>query len=165
VAALLALALACGGSESAETPEAGETPAPPQALAAPPASEPVPEQEPDREVEFRSVARLDEVWKGDLDDIAKRGRLRVLVTFSRTNYFLEGGRPRGVTYEGVEAFVKQLNKDLGRRRRPIAALYIPVRRDRMLEALAAGRGDIAAANLTVTAARRNGVDFANPLLS
>ena len=165
--ALIATVVACGSSESGEAaaPEAPETQAP-QQVAAPeaPAEEP-PEAEPDTEARFRSVARLDEVWKGDLDEIAKRGRVRVLVTFSRTNYFLEGGRPRGITYEGVEAFIKQLNKDLGRRRRPIAALYIPVARDRMLEELAAGRGDIAAASLTVTAARQQQVDFANPLMT
>ncbi len=169
--ALIAAVLACGSSESGETagpespePQAAQPVQAPEAPAAVLADEP-PEAEPDTEARFRSVARLDEVWKGDLDGIAKRGRVRVLVTYSRTNYFLEGGRPRGITYEGVEAFIKQLNKDLGRRRRPIAALYIPVARDEMLEALAAGRGDIATANLTVTDARRQDVDFSNPLMT
>ena len=164
---MIAALLACGSSESDEA-AASEAPEPqtPQSAAAleVPAEKPT-EAEPDPIVRFRSVVRLDEVWEGDLDAIAKRGRLRVLVTFSRTNYFFEGGRPRGITYEGVEAFVKQLNKDLGRRRRPIAALYIPVVRDEMLKALAEGRGDIAAANLTATDARREDVDFASPLIT
>ena len=168
---MIAALLACGSSESGETaaPEAPE----PQASQQAAAPEAPPEEfleEPfdaalDPDARFRSIIRLDEIWEGDLDAIAERGRLRVVVTYSRTNYFLEGGRPRGITYEGIEGFVKQLNKDLGRRRRPITAVYIPVARDKMLSALAAGRGDIAAANLTVTAARSEEVDFSAPLLT
>jgi membrane-bound lytic murein transglycosylase MltF len=160
--ALIAAVVACGSSESGEVaePQAEE-----QAVVSEAAPEATPDTAPDAEARFRSIARLDEIWKGDLDGIAARGRLRVLVTFSRTNYFLEAGRPRGITYELVETFVKQLNKELGRRRRPIAPLYIPVSRDDMIGALAAGRGDIAAANLTITASRQAHVDFAAPLWS
>ncbi|MBW2374161.1 MAG: transporter substrate-binding domain-containing protein, partial [Deltaproteobacteria bacterium] len=166
-ATMIAALLACGSSESGEAaaPEAPEPQAQEQGLVSEAAPEELPDPALDPEARFRSIARLDEIWKGDLDGIAARGRLRVLVTFSRTNYFLDGGRPRGITYELVETFVKQLNKKLGRRRRPIAPLYIPVSRDEMLGALAAGRGDIAAANLTITASRQALVDFATPLWS
>jgi membrane-bound lytic murein transglycosylase MltF len=110
-----------------------------------------------------STIRLDELWKGDLDGIVKRGRLRVLVTYSLTNYFLDGAQPRGITYELVENFIADLNRSLGLRSRPIVSVYIPVARDAMLAELAAGRGDIAAANLTVTESRAATVDFSTPL--
>ena len=42
--------------------------------------------------------------------------------------------------------------------------FITVARDRVLQALAEGRGDIAAANLTVTPERQKLVDFAQPFL-
>jgi membrane-bound lytic murein transglycosylase MltF len=112
---------------------------------------------------LRRSLRLDEIWFGDLTGIVERGRLRVLVTYSLTNYFLDGARPRGITHDLVEEFVRELNRSLGLRSRPIAAVYIPVRRDDLLRELAAGRGDVAAANLTVTESREATVDFSAPL--
>ena len=114
---------------------------------------------------WRSDLQLDEVWMGDLDAIAQRGRLRVLTTYSTTNYFLEGGRPRGLTYELVEEFVKSLNEKLDLRSRPISAVFIPMSRDRLIPELAAGRGDLAAAHLTATQARAGQVDFGTPLVT
>ncbi|HEX5079199.1 MAG TPA: transporter substrate-binding domain-containing protein [Geminicoccaceae bacterium] len=44
-------------------------------------------------------------------------------------------------------------------------MIIPVPRDQLLPALLEGRGDIAAANLTITPERQVLVDFADPLLT
>ena len=44
-------------------------------------------------------------------------------------------------------------------------VFIPVRRDQLLPALAAGKGDIAAANLTITPERQKLVDFTGAGLS
>ena len=44
-------------------------------------------------------------------------------------------------------------------------IFIAVRRDQLLPALVEGKGDIAAANLTVTPERRQLVDFAAPILT
>jgi membrane-bound lytic murein transglycosylase MltF len=44
-------------------------------------------------------------------------------------------------------------------------VFIPVRRDQLLPALAAGKGDIAAANLTITPERQTLVDFSAATLS
>ena len=41
----------------------------------------------------------------------------------------------------------------------VRVVFIPVRRDQLLPALAAGKGDIAAANLTITPERQKLVDF------
>lgn len=111
---------------------------------------------------FESEIRFDEVWRGDLDGIVERGRLRVLTTYSRTNYFLDGATPRGLTYEMVEAFVKALNKKLKLKRRPISVVYIPVARDQLISHLVEGKGDIAAATLSVTELREGEVAFSEP---
>jgi ABC-type amino acid transport substrate-binding protein len=42
---------------------------------------------------------------------------------------------------------------------------IPVARDQLLPALIEGRGDIAAANLTITPGRQKLVEFSDPLLT
>ena len=106
-----------------------------------------------------------ERWVGDLDGIAERGRLRVLTTYSRTHYFLDGPRPRGITYEGFEAFRSFLNDRLGRKQRPISVLYIPVARDELIPALLEGRGDVVAANLSITPSRQAQVAFTTPVLT
>lgn len=148
--------LVLGGlGRSAETLEATE-------LGPAGSPEAAPLREAGPEDSWHSAVALDEIWKGDLDGIAARGRLRVLTTYGMTNYFLDGARPRGLTYEGVEAFVAALNEKLGLRSRPITAVYIPTSRDRLLPDLAAGRGDLAAANLTVTGSRSELVDFGTP---
>lgn len=114
---------------------------------------------------FESNIRLDEVWHGDLDGIIERGRLRVLTTYSRTNYFLDGARPRGLTFEAVEEFVRKLNRKLKLRSRPIGVVYIPVGRDELISRLVEGKGDIAAANLSVTELREREVAFGEPLVT
>lgn len=38
-------------------------------------------------------------WKGDFDGIKERRIIRALVTFSKTNYFLDKMTQRGITYE------------------------------------------------------------------
>ncbi len=111
---------------------------------------------------FPAELGLDRRWTGDLDGMVERGVVRVLVTYSRTFYFLDGARQRGLTYEALQQFEAFLNRKLGRRRVPVRILILPVRRDRLLPALVEGLGDIAAANLTVTPERLELVDFARP---
>ncbi|MBW2397417.1 MAG: transporter substrate-binding domain-containing protein [Deltaproteobacteria bacterium] len=108
---------------------------------------------------------VDGVWLGDLDGIADRGRLRVLTAWSKTHYFFDGPRPRGVVYEGFEAFRTFLNDRLGRRKRPISIVYIPLPGDELIPALLAGRGDVVAANLTETESRGAKVAFTTPVLT
>ncbi len=108
---------------------------------------------------------LHEKWTGDLDKMVERRFIRVLVTFSKTNYFLDGGRQRGATYEGMKAFEKQINKKLKNGHLKVNILFIPVPRDQLIPALVEGRGDIAAASLTITEDRKKLVDFSDPLIS
>lgn len=106
-------------------------------------------------------AALAKPWTGDLDGIARRTVLRVATTFSRTNFFLDEGRPRGMTYELLTAF----EKDLRQRAEELANIritLIPMSRDELLDALSSGRADIAAANLTITDEREQQVDFSRP---
>lgn len=100
-------------------------------------------------------------WYGDLDGMVQRRFIRVLVAHSRTNYFLDGARQKGATFEGMEVFKEWLNKQLGPGKR-VEMIYIPMRRDELFKAMAEGRGDILAASLTVTPEREALVDFTEP---
>jgi membrane-bound lytic murein transglycosylase MltF len=103
-------------------------------------------------------------WKGDLECMVERRQIRVLVPYSRTLYFNDRGRERGVTADHVRDFERFVNqkyaKSLGKR--PITVYMIPTTRDELLEDVADGLGDIAAGNLTVTSQREKLVDFVAP---
>jgi len=110
-------------------------------------------------------------WTGDLDGMVKRGVIRVLTVYSKTFYFVDKGTPRGSAYEIFRLFEEDLNKKLAKDAKlahkhvKVKVLFIPVARGDLLEALAAGKGDIAASNLTVTEGRLKLVDFSNPMYS
>ena len=91
----------------------------------------------------------------------ERRVIRVLAPFSRTLYFNDRGRERGVTADTVRDFERFVNKTYADRlgNRPITVVMIPTTRDRLLPGLNEGIGDIAAGNLTVTADRLKQVDF------
>ncbi len=100
-------------------------------------------------------------WTGDYDQMLERRVVRVLVPYSRSLYFNDRGYERGLSAESVRGFEKWLNEKYTKqlKNRPITVLIGPRTRDRLLPDVAAGLGDIAVGNLTMTAERREVVDF------
>ena len=135
--------------------------APPPAPAAPPAAaaSAAPVKAPSR-----ALGTTVKAWSGDFEQMLDRRVIRVLVPYSRSLYYVDQGRERGLTAELVrdfERWVNQRHKDrLGKR--PLTVYLIPTTRDKLFTALAAGQGDIAAGNLTVTEAREKVADFVAP---
>ena len=105
-----------------------------------------------------------QTWVGDFDAMLERRTIRVLVPYSRSLYFIDKGRQRGIEAELVGDFERYLNRKYAKRlgRRPLTVYIVPTARDKLLSGVAAGRGDIAAANLTVTEQRLRLVDFVVP---
>jgi membrane-bound lytic murein transglycosylase MltF len=122
----------------------------------------VPGSHSDNDLGFKGENLL-EPWFGDLDEAAERGVVRALVVPSKTGYFLDGGKERGVTYDLLKTFEKQLNREYGKKHVRIHVVVVPTTRDRLLSDLVAGKGDVAASNLTKTPVRQNVVDFSQPL--
>jgi membrane-bound lytic murein transglycosylase MltF len=104
-------------------------------------------------------------WAGDLDGMQAHHQVRFLVVYNEMFYFLDGATQRGSTYELAKMFENQLNKQFKKKTIKIRAIFIPVARDELIPALLEGRGDIAAANLTITPERLKQVDFSDPFLS
>jgi membrane-bound lytic murein transglycosylase MltF len=104
-------------------------------------------------------------FTSDLDGMIQRRMIRVLVVNSKTFYFLDRGAQRGLTYDVFKAFEDDLNKKLKNRHVRVHVVFVPVSRDELLPALVEGRGDIAAANLTITPERQKVVDFAAPIFT
>lgn len=167
-------AVATAPGESAKPPAQGRAteaaPAPVEAtqegLAQPPPSETAaPEIPPEPEADQpRQLSLHNKPWTGDFDAILERRMIRALVPYSRTLYFTDKGRERGLSAELLRDFERYLNKKYAKSlgNRPITLYLIPTTRDRLLSDLAAGLGDIAAGNLTETPARLKVVDFVAP---
>ena len=108
----------------------------------------------------RQLSIVNKPWTGDLEKLIERRMIRVLVPYSRTLFFNDKGRERGLTADAVREFEAYLNKNYKTANRPVTVYLIPTTRDRLLQDVAAGLGDIAAGNLTVTRSREQTVDFA-----
>ncbi len=146
----LRVCMACGG----EAPEQDVG----QAARSPVASDPqpIPAEPP------ALVAQMLSPFDGDFDAMVENKVIRVLVTSSRTNFFLDGGTQRGITAEVLREFEKFLNKELRLGSEPLHVAAIPVLRDQLIPFLEQGRGDIAIASLTITPERAQRVSFSVP---
>ncbi len=109
-----------------------------------------------------SILDLEQKWTGDFDGMVERHKIRVLVPYSKTFYFLDGARQSGVTYDLIVIFEDWLKKKLARKRLNVHAVIIPTPSEDLLTGLREGRGDIAAGNLTITPEREKIVDFSDP---
>ena len=101
-------------------------------------------------------------FKGDFDEMKKARLVRILVPYSKTIYFIDKGAERGIAAEAGRQFELWLNKKYKTKALKIRVAFVPLSRDQLLSALIEGRGDIAAASLTITPERLQVVDFANP---
>lgn len=98
-------------------------------------------------------------YQADLQKIRELGVLRVLVVYSRTDFFLDGGLSRGIQNDYMMNFEKQLNAKVKRPENKVHVHFLPVTFDQLLPALEAGLGDVAAAFLTLTEERQQQVNF------
>ena len=90
--------------------------------------------------------------------------LRVLVTYNRTTFFVDRGQPRGYEYEYMREFERFLNQRLRGGEHPVRLEFVVTDFDRLLPDLVEGRGDVIAANFTITRARDEKADFSLPYL-
>jgi membrane-bound lytic murein transglycosylase MltF len=142
-----AAAIACsGGKETAPPATAAATPAAVQSAAdapIPPTTSPYDSlPEPVRAV-------MDTPFTGDFDALVARRSIRVAVTFNRTHYFVDQGQERGLTYETLKLFEKDLNDELKTGNLKVFVVIVPMSRDQLYPALASGKVDMVAAMVTV----------------
>ena len=102
-------------------------------------------------------------WIGDLDGMAERRVIRVLVVSGGPQFFYYEGKPRGMIAELLQLMQQELNVGLDRRLDQVEIMPMPVSRDRLIAALVSGQADLVAADLTITEARSELVDFSVPL--
>ncbi len=102
-------------------------------------------------------------WTGDFDGMVARRLVRILTPYSRTEYFVDKGQPRGLVHEAAVALEDEINLRLKTTRATrVFVVVTPTSRDDLYKALVDGRGDIIAAGITVTPERAKLVDFTTP---
>jgi membrane-bound lytic murein transglycosylase MltF len=99
----------------------------------------------------------------------ERRVIRLLTVNSKTFYFHDKGTQHGTVVDFFRLFEEELNKKLAAEHKlkdknlKVRVVFIPLRRDQLLPGIAAGKGDIASANLTITPERQKLVDFTMPV--
>jgi membrane-bound lytic murein transglycosylase MltF len=95
----------------------------------------------------------------DLSAMKDRKVIRALVTLSKTDFFIHNGQPKGLQAEYLYHYEQALNKGVSKRELQTRIAYVPVPFSELIPALNAGKGDIAAALLTITPEREKQVNF------
>jgi len=154
LAVLLSLfVLSCSSKTSSEQTQAPATPT--KAVDQPAASE---------DEDLPPIVKTP--WKGDLDEMARRRVVRVLVPFRRPEFFYMEGRPVGILQEAfqeLEAVLNKKYKTTAANRIIVVLLPNPV--DRMQNRMVGGYGDIAAGSISISEAHKAIADFTIPLLT
>jgi membrane-bound lytic murein transglycosylase MltF len=97
-------------------------------------------------------------FTGDFDAMLDRRLIRIVVPYNPTLFFEDRGAIYGTAANGAQLFADWVNKTFALRARPLTVPLIAVSRDKLLDALLAGDGDIAA-GITITEERRKKVAF------
>jgi membrane-bound lytic murein transglycosylase MltF len=101
-------------------------------------------------------------FTGDLDEMIARRLIRVGVTYNRTHYYLTEGQERGLTYESVKSFEKDLNERLKTGNLKVHVMLLPMTREQLYPALSEGTIDMVAAMVTVRPELEKLVAFSTP---
>ena len=158
---ILAAAAGCSSENTTQSVQNAAAPAP---AVVPPADAPLPDTPSPYDALPPAVrAVMDAPFKGDLEEQIKRRSIRVGVPFNRTFYFIVEGEQRGMAYESLTLFEKELNeaRKTGNLNK-VHVVFVPLPRDLLLPALVDGKVDMVAAMLTVTPERRKIVEFSEP---
>jgi len=104
------------------------------------------------------------VWTGDYDVMQRKRVIRVLVPYSKTIFFIDKGEQFGTAAEWGSEFEEWVNKGKKSEIERMRIAFVPTPRDKLLDWLNQGRGDVVAANLTITPDRLAVADFTDPVL-
>lgn len=102
-----------------------------------------------------------------IDRIVKEKYYRVLTTRNIFDYFIYQGESRGLQYEKVKHFTNFLNKKYVKSNKELKIVFelVPTDYDQLIPMLLEGKGDIIAADLSITESRKKLVNFSTPFLS
>ncbi len=106
------------------------------------------------------VSKFHQPDLSNFKQMLKRRYIRALVVYSKTGFFFDKGRAKGMQIEYLNYYEKYLNKNIKKEDEKIHIIHIPVTFEQLIPALLSGKGDIAASYLTITPERQKKVLFA-----
>jgi membrane-bound lytic murein transglycosylase MltF len=120
--------------------------------------------EPQQTKQARALPVASKPWTGNFEAMLERRMIRVYVPRSRSLYFIDKGRERGIGAELIRDFERWVNQKYAKKlgKRPLTVYVGAATRDKLLPDLRDGLADIAVGNLTVTEERLKVVDFVAP---
>ena len=148
VSALLGLGLALGAH--AQTPPAGTA-------AQPPAGSGVSADAKGRALEVRARA-----LQVDFDVMLQRRAIKFYLPYSRSLYFIDKGRERGISADVIREFERWVNRKYAKQlgKRPLTVFAVVATRDKLLADLQSGHADVAVGNVKVLDELLKEIDFA-----
>jgi len=174
LAALILLSAAgCSSSSTpSQAPASGGAPASAPAPAAASAAalptkpgddQPLPDvPSPEDALPIEARGLLGKPFTGDFDAMVKRRLIRAGVVYNRTQYYIDRGEQRGMSYEALHLFEEEINKRLKTGLLKVYVAIIPLARDQLFSSLQEGKVDLVAAALTITPERRKVAEFSTP---
>ena len=102
-----------------------------------------------------TIDAVEDVTVRDFDEILQSGKLRALIAYSSTSYFLYKGRPMGYEYELLEKLAAHFNLEL--------ELIVAEDLNSLLLELNKGNVDLVAYGLAITSERKANVAFTDYL--
>jgi membrane-bound lytic murein transglycosylase MltF len=112
----------------------------------------------------RQLSVATEARKEDFDKMLERRVIRFYVPYSRSLYFIDKGRERGIAADLMREFERWVNKKYAKSlgKRPITVFVVVATRDKLLADLTEGHADIAVGNIKVLDELQKSIDFVAP---
>jgi membrane-bound lytic murein transglycosylase MltF len=116
------------------------------------------------DAELRRFSLATKPWKGDFDGMLERRVIRIYVPYSRSLYFIDKGKERGIAAYLIREFERWANKKHAKQlgKRPLTVLVVVATRDKLRADLLEGHADIAVGNIKVLPELQKDVDFVAP---
>jgi membrane-bound lytic murein transglycosylase MltF len=111
------------------------------------------------------LSRIGDAHRGDLPEMIFQKTVRVLTTYSPSNYFIIRGRSYGFEYSLMKDYEHFLNHKSKRAPPRVVVEFVPVAANQLIPSLLAGLGDIIAAGMTVSNEKQKLIDFSEPYLT
>jgi membrane-bound lytic murein transglycosylase MltF len=99
----------------------------------------------------------------DLKSMQERQVIRVLTSFSPTNYYFENGVATGIVADAAQQFEKFINRKFKDRHINVVVMAAPI--EQLFVWLEQGHGDIVAGNITITDERAEEFSFSAPFIT
>jgi membrane-bound lytic murein transglycosylase MltF len=113
------------------------------------------------EAKARALQIRSQAQKVDFDAMLERRAIKFYLPYSRSLYFIDKGRERGISADVIREFERWVNKKYAKQlgKRPMTVLAVVATRDKLLADLLEGHADVAVGNIKAVDELLSQIDF------